>query len=439
MPSISGLRSITVTAHKKVGDHVEYEITTVVTGADGAERSVHAQHRYSAFEKLHRAVQPQLPSLPTAFPVPKATLSDAARRVESLNRYLGTVCAAVETSGEPPAALLHFLHAEAEPSDAPADVRLLTFNLGLLRLQLFGVTAFGSPPFTAERFRYIPQAILACGADIVALQEIYERGHVAALLEAVAAVYPYHARADNQRVHQFHNGLLYLSRYPIDSFSLRKHAQASSAEKWLGCKSALECRIATPLGPLCFVNLHTTAGGGVDPEAQDVDTVRQSELAEAIAMCEAAAADGYSAAVIGDLNMGPEASAGNYRYMESRGYDDVIAPFADAVGCTWDPKSPLNNLQVFADCPAQRIDHFFFRRGGQVRARAAEKLFTDAPVPVVHKGGTKHVPLSDHYGLMVTLVAAAAHGHSGGPAAVGVPATAPADSDAAAAADPNEV
>ena len=105
--------------------------------------------------------------------------------------------------------------------------------------------------------------------------------------------------------------------------------------------------------------------------------------------------------------MGPEASAGNYRYMESRDYEDVVAPFADAVGCTWDPASPLNNLPVFADCPAQRIDHFFFRRGGRVAARSTEKLFTDSPVPVAQRDGTKHVPLSDHYGLMVTLVAAA--------------------------------
>ena len=104
--------------------------------------------------------------------------------------------------------------------------------------------------------------------------------------------------------------------------------------------------------------------------------------------------------------MGPEASAGNYRYMGSRGYDDVIAPFAEAVGCTWDPTSPLNNLQVFSNCPPQRIDHFFFKRGASVRASAAEKLFTDSPVPVVQKSGTKQVPLSDHYGLMVTLVAA---------------------------------
>ena len=65
-----------------------------------------------------------------------------------------------------------------------------------------------------------------------------------------------------------------------------------------------------------------------------------------------------------DLNMGPEASAGNYQYMGTRGYVDAVLPFADAVGRTWDPKSPLNNMPVFAKCPPQRIDHLFMREGG---------------------------------------------------------------------------
>ena len=38
----------------------------------------------------------------------------------------------------------------AEASDgAPTELKLLTFNLGLLRVRLLGVTAFGSPAFLA--------------------------------------------------------------------------------------------------------------------------------------------------------------------------------------------------------------------------------------------------------------------------------------------------
>ena len=211
--------------------------------------------------------------------------------------------------------------------------------------------------------------------------------------------------------------------------------------------------------------------------------MRESELAEAIAIADEAATEGYTAAVIGDLNMGPESSAGNYRYMSARGYDtwhatqalypvpcgachmtchsdrvpctlwcmprgrymsdrgydDVVLPFAEEVGCTWDPKSPLNNLQVFAECPPQRIDHFFFKRGskqpclastlprpdlrqpavtncvrhprcpdahahrsacdaftGKMEASAAGKVFTDAPVSAATNGLPKTMPSPYH-------------------------------------------
>jgi len=299
---------------------------------------------------------------------------------------------------------MNFLHTVSASSDsAPRELKVLTFNLGLLRVRLPGMTVFGSPPFTEERFKHIPEAIKASGADIVALQEIYEKEHVSTLVKHVADVYPYVARGDNHRGLQFHNGLLYLSKHPIDGYTLRKHSQASALERWFGCKSCLECRVATPLGPLALVNMHTTAGGGVDPENADVDSVREAELAEAIALAEKAATDGYTAAVIGDLNMGPESSAGNYRYMGTRGYEDAVLPFAEDVGCTWDPTSPLNNLQVFAGCPPQRIDHFFFKQGAQLKASAVEKLFTDAPVKAGTARAPKMVPLSDHYGLMITL------------------------------------
>lgn len=105
-----------------------------------------------------------------------------------------------------------------------------------------------------------------------------------------------------------------------------------------------------------------------------------------------------------DLNCGPEASAGNYRYMLERGYEDAVAPFAEAVGPTWDPTSTLNNLKVFADCPAQRIDHLFLRGGGRFALEAVEKVFTEPIVTVGSGRGQKRVHLSDHYGLVMTLV-----------------------------------
>jgi endonuclease/exonuclease/phosphatase family metal-dependent hydrolase len=198
--------------------------------------------------------------------------------------------------------------------ESPNEVRVLTFNLGLLRITAAGVELKGAPPHVSERFAYIPAAIAAVGADIIFLQEIYEPDHVARLRAALPQ-YPHFARRDNQRFWQFHNGLLVLSKFPIDFWVLKKHKECSALERNFACKSCLATYITTPAGKLCFVNMHTTAGGGVDPESDGVDAGREAELAEAMAMCAEAAKEGYAGAVVGDLNMGPEASKPNYDYM----------------------------------------------------------------------------------------------------------------------------
>merc|ERR1711998_617968 len=107
---------------------------------------------------------------------------------------------------------------------------------------------------------------------------------------------------------------------------------------------------------------------------------------------------GYAAAIIGDLNMGPEASRPNYDFLISAKYRDAVEPFAKLIGPTWDPSSPLNNLPVFAGSPPQRIDHLFLHHDAGLAATRARKLFVQACVPVkVARNESIRVPLSDHY------------------------------------------
>ena len=143
-----------------------------------------------------------------------------------------------------------------------AELKICSFNLGLLRVKVFGLTAKASPPHVMERFKQIPAALCSCGADILFLQEIYEERHVTALIAAArASGYEHHARVDTRngrsKWRQFHNGLLVLSKLPIDSFECIKHVQSSSLERAFGCKSCLLTRITTPVGKLCFVNMHS--------------------------------------------------------------------------------------------------------------------------------------------------------------------------------------
>lgn len=102
------------------------------------------------------------------------------------------------------------------------EVRLATFNLGLLQFRTFGKVVKESPPFVEQRFPFICSALASCTAHIVAIQEVYEGHHVGALLDAVKDKYPYHARFNNHEPWQFHNGLLFLSQFPIEKSSIKK-------------------------------------------------------------------------------------------------------------------------------------------------------------------------------------------------------------------------
>jgi hypothetical protein len=133
----------------------------------------------------------------------------------------------------------------------PSELRALMYNCGLLRLKLFGFgpILFANPPFADERFAHLAKALLDSNADVIALQEIYEKGHVKALLLAVKETYPYHARQNNNKnsVHfQFHNGLLFLSKYPITRHETIKHRKSDPVESWLACKSFQCVEVETP-------------------------------------------------------------------------------------------------------------------------------------------------------------------------------------------------
>ena len=287
------------------------------------------------------------------------------------------------------------------------EVCFLTFNVGLLKIKLMGRSMIETPPHVDARFEAIleklPIAVQEHGVDVLALQEIYSDSQVALLMERLPTL-PYKARVANHHFWQFHNGLLFLSKWPL-TVSIQKHKQSSALESVFASKSCLVAKMETPIGKIAWANLHTTAGGGADPEAGAVDQVRQSELQEAVNLCTAARADGYAPLIVGDLNCGPESSAENYEFLSDCGFQDLVLPFAESIGCTWDPTSPLNNMTVFANSPACRIDHVFADSQAPVEASKAVKVFTEEDVTVPGKGKrtAQQVGLSDHFGVLVHL------------------------------------
>ena len=256
------------------------------------------------------------------------------------------------------------------------------------------------------------KALADSNADIIALQEIYEDSHVNNLLQGLKGVYPYSARMNNQHFWQFHNGLLFLSKYPIIKSETIKHKKSAIIESIMASKSMQRVEVNTPFGEMLFVNMHTTAGG-YDPESKEADSIRESELAEAISICkEYSEVEGNREAIIfGDMNMGPEASNANYEYVKSSGFKDEVITALEKDGgetCTWSPENILNKGGVHNHCPPQRCDHLFLQDTSAFTVTSAQLFMKDAFITCTQSkrqsnGQTEMITLSDHYGLNVVI------------------------------------
>ena len=55
----------------------------------------------------------------------------------------------------------------------PRKLRILSYNVGLLRVKLLGlIEVWGNPPYATARLPMIPEKLLSVDADIIALQGI---------------------------------------------------------------------------------------------------------------------------------------------------------------------------------------------------------------------------------------------------------------------------
>ena len=54
---------------------------------------------------------------------------------------------------------------------------VVTFNAGLLDVEIFGQSILQPAPFVNERLLVLPKALAKTNADVIALQEVYEQKH----------------------------------------------------------------------------------------------------------------------------------------------------------------------------------------------------------------------------------------------------------------------
>eukprot|EP00039_Didymoeca_costata_P019973 m.339573 g.339573 ORF g.339573 m.339573 type:complete len:302 (-) comp18871_c0_seq1:187-1092(-) len=299
-------------------------------------------------------------------------------------------------------------------------MRIVSYNCGLLRFQLCGMELMANPPGADDRIKHILDGILNMHPDIVAFQECYEDQHFQFLAQGLHEIMPYSTRYNSATLLKFHNGLCFFSKFPIVSSRLHAHKEAAFVETIFGSKSMLETTVQLDNGQkIMFVNLHTTAGGGVDPESPGTDGTRQSEIDEALSLCRESISKNIPGFIIGDLNAGPDASPGNYESILKAGFRDMYLEAQEAnvltpgKTCTWDPKNPLNVCGVHWYCPPQRCDHLFVPKGpwkvekaSVVMTETTARTRLKVPLDKEHKKMKVQetaVTPSDHYGLLFDI------------------------------------
>ena len=285
------------------------------------------------------------------------------------------------------------------------ELTILTYNVGLVRVAIAGITVFEPAPFIPERLAALPDALRESGANIVALQEVFRAPHRRFIVEAVRDVFPWAAWAEAPRF-GLSSGLLILSDRPLKEPQQARFSRHPIDERFYAQKGLLTANVdAGALGPIRLLNVHTTAGGKfMNYDAPATRALRSHQIGEVLRV---AAAPGDAATlIVGDFNTGIEAAEENYREIVDAGYIDLVkeanggTPEADL--CTWDPAQPLANGKEKQKGAPRRLDHVFAARGdrGRFRIEEARVVFKE---PVVATPEGPKVPLSDHYGISIRL------------------------------------
>jgi endonuclease/exonuclease/phosphatase family metal-dependent hydrolase len=281
-------------------------------------------------------------------------------------------------------------------------LRLLTFNLGLLGFELKSRWRMPVDAHLRERLAAAPLVLSSVEADVIALQEIYSPADRRLLTRAMAARYPFSAGSPKMRS-LTGNGLMVLSRFPIlhSSFMPCHSAPLWTLPFWRQGLFAAEIELPL-IGRTRLINVHIASSvpfGHADSNASKAN--RNREIGQ---LLSAANAQGQRAILMGDFNASPEVHPEDYFRIIDAGYLDafVASNPHTSRGFTWDSANPLNARGRFHDAPSQRIDHVFVPdiQSPWLKPISAQIVLQDRAISTA--SGVR-IPLSDHYGMLVTL------------------------------------
>lgn len=285
------------------------------------------------------------------------------------------------------------------------SLKIITYNVGLLDIRVLGKTMFKPTEFIKQRAQLIPQHLLNRNADVIALQEIYEKHHINYFINHLKDSYPYYFFAHQSPV-KLNNGLMVFSKYPFVSTSGESQKEKGPIDEWfIADRGLLSTVIKLDENTnVNLVNMHATSGGTLT--AQDTDAMnakRQAQLEQALTLARSTKTD-YQI-IVGDVNAGPAISSDNYQYLLKNGFTDSYADYSKKSGIeakpTWYGDNPLNAMRGYNKEDAQRIDHLYLSKQLAENSNIVnvERIFDTNTISV--RG--KDYPLSDHYGLELEL------------------------------------
>ena len=190
-----------------------------------------------------------------------------------------------------------------------------------------------------------------------------------------------------------HNGLLLLSRHPLETPSLRRF------ESTITVRAALHARVTLPgLGATDVYCTHLAAdlsailtypGGTYTSFAEE-----QAAQVEALLAFVEETRGAAPVVIMGDLNHGPDVLPENYALWGAA----YSSPWADAPDsrCTYCPDNTLNTEDTVT---GETIDHVLV---SGARALSASRVL-DVPETIAGGDGELTTHLSDHYGVRVVL------------------------------------
>lgn len=278
-------------------------------------------------------------------------------------------------------------------------VTLLTINLAMAAVPLPFGFEFPISPHIGRRLDAAPALLQASGADIILLQEVFTARCRDVLLEAMRDSHP-HAFWRDGANSLMGNGLLILSRWPIDGGQFIPFADKHPLAQSVWQRGVLTAELQVPgIGALRVTNVHLSPDPPfIAPDRAPTRAYRAREIE-----CLLAAAAGASGDTIlaGDFNTSPEICPDDYRSIVERGYRDVIADIHGTQGMsTFERGNPLVRVGRYRNWPDQRADHILLKAGTRLKPLNARIVFRE---PLSHPQGPAGFPLSDHYGVQVTL------------------------------------